>query len=116
MGATKEIQFANYPTLLEDQETCDKFWELCETTRRKVCASLTAYDSGNFYRSYIQLKLFTRSGVADSFTRRKAVNIRLGDIEKIFKSHVEIMEILVRETLDNTKKLTVSNSLRTSFV
>ena len=60
-GTTRELQFANYPTPLANQETCDKFWELCETTIRKVCASLTAYDSGNFHRSYIQLRLFTRS-------------------------------------------------------
>ena len=81
MGTT-EFQFANYPNPLEDRTACDKFWELCETARRKVCAFITAYDRGNFYRSYIQLKLFTRSGVADSFTRRGIVNIRVGEIEK----------------------------------
>ena len=116
MGSTREFQFSNYPNPLEDRATCDKFWELCETARRKVCASLTAYDRGNFHRSYIQLKLFTRSGVADNFTRRGIVNIRVGEIEKLLKSHVEIMEILVRETLHNNKILTVSTSLPTSFV
>ena len=44
MGTTRQFQFANYPTTLEDPETCDKFWELCEITKRKVCASLTTYD------------------------------------------------------------------------
>ena len=116
MGTTRQFQLANYPTPLEDRESCDKFWELCETARRKVCASLTAYDRGNFNRSYIQLKLFTRSGFADNFTRRGVVNIRVGEIEKLLKSHVEIMEILVRETLHNNKILSVSTSLPTSFV
>ena len=116
MGSTREFQFANHPNPVEDRATCDKFWELCETARRKVCASLTAYDRGNFYRSYIQLKLFTRSGVADKLTRRGIVDIRVGEIEKLLKSHVEIMEILVRETLHNNKILTVSTSLPTSFV
>ena len=113
---TRQFQLVNYPTPLEDRESCDKFWELCETARRKVCASLTAYDRGNFNRSYIQLKLFTRSGVADSFIRRGVVNIRVGEIEKLLKAHVEIMEILVRETLHNNKKLTKSTSLPTSYV
>ena len=103
MSTTREFQFANYPNPLEDRATCDKFWEICETARRKVCASLTAYDRGNFYRSYIPLKLFTRSGVADSFTRRGNVKIRVGKIEKLLKCHVEIMEILVFETLHKTK-------------
>ena len=116
MGTTRQFQLANYPTPLEDRESCDKFWELCETARRKVCASLTAYDRGNFNRSYIQLKLFTRSGFADNFTRRGVVNIRVGEIEKLLESHVEIMEILVRETLHNNKILSVSTSLPTSFV
>ena len=116
MGTTRQFQLANYPTPLEDRESCDKFWELCKTARRKVCASLTAYDRGNFNRSYIQLKLFTRSGFADNFTRRGVVNIRVGEIEKLLKSHVEIMEILVRETLHNNKILSVSTSLPTSFV
>jgi len=113
---TRQFQLVNYPTPLEDRESCDKFWELCETARRKVCASLTAYDRGNFNRSYIQLKLFTRSGVADSFIRRGVVNIRVGEIEKLLKAHVEIMEILVRETLHNNKKLTTPTSLPTSHV
>ena len=116
MGTTRQFQLANYPTPLEDRESCDKFWELCETARRKVYASLTAYDRGNFNCSYIQLKLFTRSGFADNFTRRGVVNIRVGEIEKLLKSHVEIMEILVRETLHNNKILSVSTSLPTSFV
>ena len=116
MGTTREFQFAICPNTMEDRATCDKFWELCETARRKVCAPLTAYDRGNFYRSYIQLKLFTRSGVADSFIRRGNVNIRVEEIEKLLKFHVEIMEILVRETLHNNKKLTTSTSLPTSYV
>ena len=91
MSTTRQFQFANYPTPLEDPETCDKFWEICETVRRKKCASLTAYDRGNLNRSYIQLKLFTRSRVADSFIRRGVVNIRVGEIEKLLKSHVEII-------------------------
>ena len=48
MGRTREFQYANYPNPLEDRATSDKIWELCETARRKVCASLTAYDGGNF--------------------------------------------------------------------
>ena len=116
MGTTREFQFANYPIPIEGRATCDKFWELCETARRKVCASLTAYDRGNFYCSYIQLKLFTRSGVADTFTRRGIVNIRVGQIEKLLKSHVKIMEILVHETLHNNKVLTTSISFPTSYV
>ena len=83
MGTTGQFQFANYPTPLEDRETCDKFWESRETARRKVCASLMSYDIGNFNRSYIQLKLFTRSVVAENFTRRGVVNIRVGEIDKI---------------------------------
>ena len=59
MGTTREFQYANYPNPLEDRATSDEIWELCETARRKVCASLTAYCGGNFYRSYIQLKLHT---------------------------------------------------------
>ena len=116
MGTTRELQFANYPNPLEDRTTWDKFWELCETARRELCASLNAYDRGNFYRSYTQSKLFARSGVADSFTRRGIVNIRVGEIEKLLKSHMEIMEILVTETSHNDKILTVSTSLPTNFV
>ena len=116
MGTTRQFQLANYPTPLEDRESCDKFWELCERARRKVCASLTAYDRGNFNRSYFQLKLFTRSGVTESFTRRGFVKSRVGEIEKLLKAHVEIREILVRETLHNNKKLTTPTSLPTSYV
>ena len=78
---TRQFQLANYPNPLEDRESCDKFWELCETATRIVCAYLSAYGGGNFNRSYIQLKLFTRSGVADNFTRRGVVNIRVGEIK-----------------------------------
>ena len=81
MGTTRQFQFANYPNPLEDRERCDNFWELCKTARRKVCASLTTYDRGNFNRSYIQLNLFTRSGVADSFTRRRVVSVRVGGLK-----------------------------------
>ena len=63
MGTSGQLQFANYPTPLGDRETIDKFWELCQTARRKLCASVTAYDEGNFNLSYIQLKLVTRAGV-----------------------------------------------------
>ena len=101
---------------MEDRATCDKFWELCGTARRKVCASLTSYDRGHVYRSYMQLKLFTRSEVADSFTRRGIVNIRVGAIEKLSKSHVEIMKVLERETILKKQILTVSTSPPTSFV
>ena len=48
MGTTREFQLANYPTPLEDQETCEKLLQLRETTRRKFCASLTANDGGKF--------------------------------------------------------------------
>ena len=116
MSTTREFQFGICPNTMEDRTTSDKFWELCETVRRKVCAPLTAYDRGNFYRSYIQLKLFTRSEAAESFIRRGNVNIRVEEIEKLLKFHVEIMEILVRETLHNNKKLTTSTSLPTSYV
>ena len=116
LGTTGEFQFANCPTPLEDQETCHKFSEICETTGRKVCASLTAYDRGNFCRSLIQLKLFIRSGVADSFTRRGVVNIRVGEIEKLLKSYVENMETSMRENLRNNKILIVSTSFPTSLV
>ena len=40
IGTTCQFQFANYSTPLEDRETCDKFWELSETARRKVCKFL----------------------------------------------------------------------------
>ena len=60
MGTSGQLQFANYPTLLWDGETCDKYWGLCETARRKLFASLTAYDRENFNHSNIQFK---RSGV-----------------------------------------------------
>ena len=116
MGTTREFQFAHYSNPLEDRASCDRFWKLCETARRKLCASLTAYGRGNFYRSYIQLQLLKRSGVAASFTRRGNLNIRVREIEKLSKSHVEILEILVRETLHNAKVLTVSTSLPTNFV
>ena len=33
VGTTCQIEFANYPTPLEDHEICDKFWELFETAR-----------------------------------------------------------------------------------
>ena len=79
-GTTGQFQFANYPTRAEDGETSDKFWELCETARGKVCASLTSYDRRNFNRSKIQVKLFPRSGVAENFVRRGVVNIRVGEI------------------------------------
>ena len=43
-GTAREFQTAIYPNTLEDQANCDKFWEICETARRKLCAPLTAYD------------------------------------------------------------------------
>ena len=91
IGATRQFHFANYPAPLEDREICDKFWELCETARRQMCVSLTTYFKGDFNRSCIQLKLFTRSGVADNFTLRNVVNIIIGDVDKLLKSHVEII-------------------------
>ena len=114
-GTTREFQFANYPNNLEDRAICVKFWDLCETARRKVCWSVSAYVGGIFYRSYIQLRLFKWSGVAHSFQRRRIVNIIVGEIEKLLKTHMEIMEILVRKTLHN-KILTVSTSLHKSVV
>ena len=116
MGTTRKFRFANYPKHLEERETCDKFWELCETAKRRVCASLTAPDRGDFHLPYIQLKLCTRSGVADSFTRIEVVTIRVGEIENHLKPQVEILEALARETLHNNKLLTISISLPTRFV
>ena len=43
MGTTKQFQLANYPSPLEERESCDKFWELCKTTRRKVCVHLSLH-------------------------------------------------------------------------
>ena len=34
---TAENPYLNYPTPLEDSKSCAKFWELCETARRKIC-------------------------------------------------------------------------------
>ena len=113
---TIELQFTNYPNLQEDRATCDKFWKLSETATRKTCASLIAYNRGFFYCSYIHLRLFTPSGIADTITRRGSVKIRVGDIEKLLKSHMEFMVTLLRETLHNNKLLTVSTSLPTSLV
>ena len=79
-------------------------------------ASFTAHDTGNFYRSYILLGIFTQSGIAGSFQRRGIVNIRKGEIQKFLRTHVEIMETLVRKTLHHNKILTVYTSLPTSVV
>ena len=111
-----QFQTPNYPTPDEDCGTCDKFWELCEIARRKVCASLTSYDKGNFNRSYIQLRLYTRTGVTDNFTKKGVVNMKVGEIVKLLQSNVELMESFVRKTLNFNNKLTSSVSLPSLFM
>ena len=109
MGTSDQFQFANYPTPMKDRKTCDKFWELCARARQVACVSLSSYDRGNFNPSCIQLKLFTRSELAENFTQRGVVNIRVGGNDKVSKPHVETMESLVRETLHNNKKVLYLN-------
>ena len=113
---TAENPYLNFPTPLEDSKSCAKFWELCETARRKICASMTVYDKENFYRSYIQLKLYTRVNTEDNFVRKGCINMKKGEVSKCLNSKVELMETFVRETLTLNKKLTTSVSLPSLFM
>ena len=113
---TAENPYLNFPTPLEDSKSCAKFWELCETARRKICASMTVYDKENFYRSYIQLKLYKRVNTEDNFVRKGCINMKVGEVSKCLNSKVELMETFLRETLALNKKLTTSVSLPSLFM
>ena len=76
--------------------SCDNFWIICDSARRKESASTTVYDVVDFNRYYIQLRLYTRATPTDIFIR-KVVNLKVGEVAKALVSNVELMEAFMRK-------------------
>ena len=94
---------SNFPTLEEDREKGIKFWDICESPRRFVGASLKVYDNTDYSKTYIQLKLYTRNDTHDQFIRKGALSLRVGELEELIRHDSQLMEAVVRESLRKYK-------------
>ena len=94
---------SNFPTLEEDREKGIKFWDICESPRRFVGASLKVYDNTDYSKTYIQLKLYTRNDTHDQFVRKGALSLRVGELEELTRHDSQLMEAVVRESLRKYK-------------
>ena len=95
----KNSQTVPFPSPAEDAQECDKFWEIYESKRRKICISCVYYDTVDYTRTYFQFKLFTRPTEIDSFSRKGCVSVRVDEINKLISTVEFLIAEMVRESI-----------------